>query len=121
MSIIQIEHLSKTFDSKENQVHALNDVSLSIEEGEIFGVIGLSGAGKSTLVRCLNLLEVPTSGTVTIGGKNLLELSKVVLLRVRLSIGLIFQHVNLLMQRNVLDNVCFPMEIAGISKKTVRK
>ena len=121
MSIIQIEHLSKTFDSKENQVHALNDVSLSIEEGEIFGVIGLSGAGKSTLVRCLNLLEVPTSGTVTIGGKNLLELSKEELRRERQSIGMIFQHFNLLMQRNVLDNVCFPMEIAGISKKTARK
>lgn len=121
MSIIQIEHLSKTFDSKADQVHALNDVSLSIEEGEIFGVIGLSGAGKSTLVRCLNLLEMPTSGTVTIGGKNLLELSKNELRRERQSIGMIFQHFNLLMQRNVLDNVCFPMEIAGISKKTARK
>ena len=121
MSIIQVEHLSKTFDSKADQVHALNDVSLSIEEGEIFGVIGLSGAGKSTLVRCLNLLEVPTSGTVTIGGKNLLELSKDELRRERQSIGMIFQHFNLLMQRTVLDNVCFPMEIAGISKKAARK
>ena len=117
MSIIQIEHLSKTFDSKENQVHALNDVSLSIEEGEIFGVIGLSGAWKSTLVRCLNLLEVPTSGTVTIGGKNLLELSKEELRRERQSIGMIFQHFNVLMQRNVLDNVWFIMVIAGISTK----
>ena len=121
MSIIQIDNLSKTFDSKDNQVHALKGVTLSIEEGEIFGVIGLSGAGKSTLVRCLNLLEKPTSGTIVVDGKELLKLSESELRKERQKIGMIFQHFNLLMQRNVLDNVCFPMEIAGLSKKDARK
>lgn len=121
MAFIQVEHLYKTFNSKENQVNAVEDVSLDIEQGEIFGVIGLSGAGKSTLVRCLNLLERPTSGTIKIDGKDLLSLSEGELRLERRKIGMIFQHFNLLMQRNVLDNVCFPMEIAGIGKREARK
>ena len=121
MQVIKVEHLSKTFDGKADRVHALDDISLSIDEGEIFGVIGLSGAGKSTLVRCLNLLERPTSGNIFIDGKNLLQMSAEELRRERTRIGMIFQHFNLLMQRNVIDNVCFPMEIAGIKKKDARK
>lgn len=120
MAFIEIEHVSKTFDIKSSAVEALKDINLSIEKGEIFGVIGLSGAGKSTLVRCLNRLETPTSGKVIIGGENILELSGEALRKKRQSIGMIFQHFNLLMQRNVIDNVCFPMEIAGISKKEAR-
>ena len=88
-----------------------------MEEGEIFGVIGLSGAGKSTLVRCMNLLEKPTSGEVWVDGKNLITLSGKELRFMRREIGMIFQHFNLLMQRNVLDNVCFPMEIAGVKRR----
>ena len=95
-------------------------MSFSIEKGEIFGVIGLSGAGKSTLVRCLNLLERPNGGSVRIGGRDLLAMSEAELRRERRSIGMIFQHFNLLMQRNVQDNVCFPMEIAGMKRKEAR-
>ena len=121
MAAITIDHLSKTFDSKDASVEALNDINLTIEKGEIFGVIGLSGAGKSTLVRCMNLLEKPSEGTVYIEDKDLLKLSEKELREERKRIGMIFQHFNLLMQRNVVDNVCFPMEIAGISKKDARK
>ena len=113
MEIIRAEHLTKTFDARREQVHALRDVSFSIEKGEIFGVIGLSGAGKSTLVRCLNLLERPTSGQVFIDGRELTALNAALLREARRKIGMIFQEFNLLMQRSVLDNVCFPMEIAG--------
>ena len=121
MAIIELKNLNKTFDAKKSNVHALSDVSLSIEEGEIFGVIGLSGAGKSTLVRCMNLLEKPTSGEVWVDGKNLLSLSEKELRLMRREIGMIFQHFNLLMQRNVLDNVCFPMEIAGVKRREARE
>ena len=121
MAIIELKNLKKTFDAKKSNVHALSDVSLSIEEGEIFGVIGLSGAGKSTLVRCMNLLEKPTSGEVWVDGKNLLNLSEKELRLMRREIGMIFQHFNLLMQRNVLDNVCFPMEIAGVKRREARE
>ena len=121
MPIIEVEHLTKDFDSQNEKVHALKDITLSVEEGEIFGVIGLSGAGKSTFVRCLNLLEKPTSGTVRINGKDLQELSEKELRQERRDIGMIFQHFNLLMQRNVIDNVCFPMEIAGLGKREARK
>lgn len=120
MSMIKIEHLSKTFDMKRSQVHAVHDVSLDIEEGEIFGVIGLSGAGKSTLVRCINYLEKPTDGTITVNGRELGSLSGRQLRLARREIGMIFQEFNLLMQRSVLDNVCLPMEIAGMKKKDAR-
>ena len=119
--IVRIQGLNKTFHGRAGTVVALNGIDLDIYRGEIFGIIGLSGAGKSTLVRCLNLLERPTSGTVRVNGKNLTKLSEKELRKERQNIGMIFQHFNLLMQRTALDNVCFPMEIAGISKKEARK
>jgi len=117
-SIIQVRNLSKTF---ENGVIALENVSIDIQKGSVFGIIGMSGAGKSTLVRCLNYLEKPTSGNVIIKGNDLEELSSYELKIVRTKIGMIFQGFNLLMQRNVIDNICFPMEILGINKKDARK
>ena len=119
--MIQVENLCKRFETKGGTVEAAKNISFSIEKGEIFGIIGLSGAGKSTLVRCLNLLERPTSGTVRVNGKNLTELSEKELRKERQKVGMIFQHFNLLMQRTALDNVCFPMEIAGIKKAEARK
>ena len=119
--MIQVENLCKRFNTKGGTVEAAKNISFSIEKGEIFGIIGLSGAGKSTLVRCLNLLERPTTGTVRVNGKNLTELSEKELRKERQKIGMIFQHFNLLMQRTALDNVCFPMEIAGIKKAEARK
>ena len=119
--MIQVENLCKRFNTKGGTVEAAKNISFSIEKGEIFGIIGLSGAGKSTLVLCLNLLERPTSGTVRVNGKNLTELSEKELRKERQKIGMIFQHFNLLMQRTALDNVCFPMEIAGIKKAEARK
>ena len=119
--MIQVENLCKRFNTKGGTVEAAKNIGFSIEKGEIFGIIGLSGAGKSTLVRCLNLLERPTSGTVRVNGKNLTELSEKELRKERQKIGMIFQHFNLLMQRTALDNVCFPMEIAGIKKAEARK
>ena len=121
MALIHLEHIRKTFESKAGKVRALKDIDLTIDEGEIFGIIGLSGAGKSTLVRCLNLLERPTEGRVVIGGKDLLTLSEAELRMERRHIGMIFQDFHLLMQRKVLDNVCFPMEIAGIPKAEARE
>ncbi len=111
--MIQIRNVTKTFIGKGNQVEALKGISLDIQKGDIYGIIGMSGAGKSTLVRCLNFLERPTAGTVIIEDKDLSTLRERELRLVRTEIAMIFQHFNLLMQRNVLDNVCFPMEIAG--------
>lgn len=119
--IIRVEHVSKVFDAKSGRVDAVRDISFEIDRGDVFGIIGLSGAGKSTLVRCLNLLEKPTEGNVIVNGYNLCELSSRELRQARQKIGMIFQHFNLLMQRTVLDNVCFPMEIAGIRKKNARE
>jgi D-methionine transport system ATP-binding protein len=119
--IIQVENLSKTFGAGDSQVSAVNQVSFEINKGEIFGIIGLSGAGKSTLVRCLNLLEKPTEGKVKINGQDLMELSSAQLRAERQNIGMIFQHFNLLMQRNVVDNICFPMEIAGKKRKEAKQ
>ena len=119
--IIRVEKISRTFQTNDGQVEAVQDISFSIDRGEIFGIIGLSGAGKSTLVRCLNLLEKPNQGNIYIEGKNLMELSEKELRKERQDIGMIFQHFNLLMQRNVLDNICFPLEIAGVSKKKARQ
>ena len=114
--MIEIEHLNKTYPSPTGDIHALRDVDLRIEDGEIFGIIGLSGAGKSTLVRCINLLERPTSGEVWVDGQNLTALSQKELLQVRRQIGMIFQGFNLLEQRTVLRNICFPLEISGTPK-----
>ena len=120
-SIIQIQHLSKTFGDGTEAVHALEDINLDILQGEIFGIIGLSGAGKSTLVRCMNLLERPTSGTVVVDGQNMTELSEKALRLARRKITMIFQSFNLLMQRTCLKNVCFPMEISGVSAAQARR
>lgn len=115
--MIELKHLCKTYKTSSRDIVALNDINLKIEDGEIFGIIGLSGAGKSTLVRCINLLEKPTSGDVIVDGMNITTLKKKELLKLRQSIGMIFQGFNLLSQRNVLKNICFPMEIAGTGKK----
>ena len=114
--MIQIENLSKTYKTSSGDFTALSDVNLTVNDGEIFGIIGLSGAGKSTLVRCINFLEVPTSGKVIIDGDELGTLSKKQLLIKRRGIGMIFQGFNLLEQRTVLKNICFPLEIAKIPK-----
>ena len=119
--IIQIQKVTKTFLGKDNQVEALKGISLDIERGDIYGIIGMSGAGKSTLVRCLNFLEKPTTGTVLIENKDLSAMSEKELRKTRTEIAMIFQHFNLLMQRNVLDNICFPMEIVGVKKADARK
>lgn len=119
--MIQTVNVSKTFSGKEGQVEALKNISLDIYKEDIFGIIGMSGAGKSTLVRCLNFLERPTSGQVYVEGKDLSALTEKQLRNERTQIAMIFQHFNLLMQRNVLDNVCFPMEIIGMSKADARK
>ena len=119
--MIKIENVSKTFRGKENTVEALKGITLEIGAGDIYGIIGMSGAGKSTLVRCLNFLERPTEGTVYVEGRDLSAMSEKELRRMRTSVAMIFQHFNLLMQRTVLDNVCFPMEIAGVKKKEARE
>ena len=121
LALIEIRNLCKTFGTGSTAVHALEDVSLDIEAGEIFGIIGLSGAGKSTLVRCMNLLERPTSGTVTVDGADMTALSDKELRAARREIGMIFQSSNLLMQRNALANVRFPLELAGVPKKEANK
>ena len=120
MSSILIQYVSKTFETKDGSVQALNHVSLSIETGDIYGIIGMSGAGKSTLVRCMNFLEVPSEGKVLIDGKSLSEFSPKELRKEREKIGMIFQHFNLLMQKNVLENVCFPLYIQGKKKAEAR-
>ena len=119
--ISELRNLSKVFSQKDASVHALQDISLQIMPGEIFGIIGLSGAGKSTLVRCMNLLEVPTEGDVLFEGLSLPSLTQKELRQKRRSISMIFQSFNLLQQRTALDNICFPLELSGISKKDARK
>ena len=114
--IIQIQHLNKTFGTGPTAVHALEDINLEIEAGEIFGIIGLSGAGKSTLVRCMNLLERPTTGSVLVDGKDLTKLRDKQLRQARQDISMIFQSFNLLMQRTALDNICFPLELIGTKR-----
>lgn len=119
--MIEIQKVGKVFIGKDNSVEALKGISLDIEKGDICGIIGMSGAGKSTLVRCLNFLERPTSGTVKIEGKDLSSMTEKELRQTRTKIAMIFQHFNLLMQRTVLDNICFPMEITGRKKKEARQ
>lgn len=118
--IIQIENLEKTFGEGENAVTALQNINLSVYQGEIFGIIGLSGAGKSTLVRCMNLLERPTAGKVLFDGRDITALSDKELRQVRRSISMIFQNFNLLMQRTALENVCFPLELIGVPGKEAK-
>jgi len=119
--MIEIRNLTKTFHTANGDITALKDINLTVRDGEIYGIIGLSGAGKSTLVRCMNLLERPTSGDVLVDGKNLMTMPRKELLQMRQSIGMIFQGFNLLEQRNVLKNVCYPLEIAGVSREDARK
>ena len=119
--MIEIKHLSKSFTGAEDEVHALKDVSLTIPDGSIYGIIGMSGAGKSTLVRCINMLERPTSGQVLIDGVDMGVLSEKELREMRRSITMIFQSFNLLMQRTCLKNICFPLELAGVKKADAEK
>lgn len=124
--MINVEHLDKTYHLKNADVHAVDDVSLHIESGQIYGVIGYSGAGKSTLVRCLNFLEIPDSGSIEIEGfgkvnakQGSLDISQKKLRELRQSIGMIFQHFNLLDRSTVFDNVAYPLKYTGLSKKEI--
>ncbi len=121
MAQIEVRHLTKIFTSKDAKVDALKDINLEIEQGDIYGIIGMSGAGKSTLVRCLNYLEKPTEGEVMVEGRDLGAMSEKELLKQRKDIAMIFQHFNLLMQKNVVDNVSFPLLIQGVKKKEARR
>ena len=114
--MIELKNLCKTYSLADGSVEALRDVSLTIPDGDVFGIIGMSGAGKSTLVRCINMLERPTSGSVVIDGHDLTKMTEEELRQERRSITMIFQGFNLLMQKNCLRNVCFPLELAGIKK-----
>lgn len=119
--MIEIKKLSKTFKTSAGDFEALKDVSLTVEDGDIYGIIGMSGAGKSTLVRCINMLERPTNGTVKIDGVDMSTLSPKELRKSRRDITMIFQGFNLLMQRNCLKNICFPLELSGMSKADAKK
>ncbi len=120
MQIIEIKALTKIFSTKEREVKALENIDLSIDEGAVFGIIGMSGAGKSTLVRCINYIERPTSGTIIVDGKDLNRLSEKELREVRRSMGMIFQQFNLLMQRTAEENITFPLEISGMKKEEAK-
>ncbi len=119
--MIQINNLSKIYSGGEQEVMALKDVNLTVNQGEIFGIIGLSGAGKSTLIRCINMLEEPTTGNILINGQDVTLMNNQELRQLRQKIGMIFQHFNLLSSRTVFDNVIFPLEIAGIPEKKARQ
>ena len=114
--MITLSHVNKTFQTKDGLVRAVDDVSFTVREGEIFGIIGYSGAGKSTLLRLLNMLEKPTSGTVTIDAQEISSLDGAALRQARQDIGMVFQHFNLLWSRTVRENIAFPLEIAGVPK-----
>lgn len=119
--MIELRNISKTFQTSDGTVEALKNVTLTVSDGDIYGIIGMSGAGKSTLVRCINMLERPTSGQILINGESLSELSNSELRERRRKMTMIFQGFNLLMQRNCLDNICFPLELSGMKKKDARK
>ncbi|MBR1760654.1 MAG: methionine ABC transporter ATP-binding protein [Schwartzia sp.] len=118
--MITLSHIEKTYEGTDGAVTALKDVSLSVARGEIFGVIGLSGAGKSTLIRCINLLERPTKGSVVVDGLDMMALSDAELREARKSIGMIFQHFNLLSSATVYDNVAFPLRLSGMDEDAIR-
>ena len=115
--MIELKNVTKTFGAKGRDVHAVRDVSLQVQDGEIFGIIGFSGAGKSTLVRCINLLERPTSGSVLIDGTDITKLPERELREVRKKIGMIFQHFNLMRSRTVYGNIDFPLKKSGLSRE----
>lgn len=119
--MIQLQNVSKTFGTASGDVHAVKNVNIDIKSGDIFGIIGFSGAGKSTLVRCINLLERPTSGSVIIGHQDIMKLSEKELRSVRKKIGMIFQHFNLMRSRNVYQNIAFPLKGSGLSKSKQHK
>ena len=119
--MIRLEHVSKTFDTVSGDVHAVKEVNLEIQDGEIFGIIGFSGAGKSTLVRCINLLERPSNGKVWIDDEELTKMSEKALREVRKKIGMIFQHFNLMRSRTVYQNIAFPLKGSGLSKEEMDK
>ncbi len=119
--MIEIKNLSKTFSTADGRVDALRHINLTVRDGEIYGVIGMSGAGKSTLVRCINLLERPTEGTVLIDGTDVGALGEAELREVRRRVTMIFQGFNLLMQRDCLSNVCFPLELAGMKRAEAKE
>ena len=119
--MIQIQHLTKRFAAAGATVVALNDINLEIQDGDIYGIIGMSGAGKSTLVRCINMLERPNEGKVIVNGREMMQLSPAELRDARREITMIFQQFNLLMQRSCLKNICFPMELAGVKKEEAEK
>ncbi len=119
--MIEIKNLSKTFRTTAGTVEALKNISLTVNDGDIYGIIGMSGAGKSTLVRCINMLERPTEGAVLMDGQDLGALSKKELRKVRRDVTMIFQGFNLLMQKTCLRNICFPLELAGVKKAEARK
>ena len=121
LALIELNQLTKTFKGKTQTVDALKDINLQIEQGDIFGIIGMSGAGKSTLVRCINFLEQPTSGSVVIDGKDLASLTPKELRQLRQQVSMIFQHFNLLSQRDVRGNIAFAMEIAGMKRPQIEK
>ena len=118
--MIELRNLNKTFHTQDGALTALDDINLTVQDGEIFGIIGLSGAGKSTLVRCMNLLERPTHGEVLVDGQDLMKLSPAGLREVRRNIGMIFQSYNLLEQRTVLRNVLYPLELTHEARRTAR-
>lgn len=115
--MIEIKNLSKFFSTENGDFIAINNINLTIEDGDIFGIIGMSGAGKSTLIRCINLLEKPSEGKIIIDGQDITSLEGKELLTLRRKIGMVFQKFNLLMQRTIRDNVAFPLEVAGVDKK----
>ena len=119
--MIELQHLTKRFATQGGTVVALNDINLTIQDGDIYGIIGMSGAGKSTLVRCINMLERPDEGKVVVNGRQMQELSAAELRAARREITMIFQQFNLLMQRSCLKNICFPMELAGVKKEEAEK
>ncbi len=119
--MIELKNVSKTFSQANAKTHALKGVSLTIEKGDIYGIIGMSGAGKSTLIRCINMLERPTSGQVLIDGIDVGTLKAKELLKIRRSLAMIFQNFNLLEQRTSLENISFPLELSGVSSKEAKK
>lgn len=119
--MIQIKNLSKTFRTTDNTVEALKNINLTINDGDIYGIIGMSGAGKSTLVRCINMLERPTEGSIIIDDQDLVTLTEAELRNIRRDVTMIFQSFNLLMQRTCLNNICFPLELSGVKKADAKK
>ena len=119
--MIEIKNLTKTFHTMDGEVQALKNINLTVNDGDIYGIIGMSGAGKSTLVRCINMLERPTDGTVVIDGADLAAMNEQQLRSVRRNVTMIFQGFNLLMQRTCLKNICFPLELSGVKKADAKK